>query len=309
MNLSNELNRVFIFGDSWMEGQGTFEIETLTEWNNQYQFDPDSTHPNCIGVKRKKESWNKFFKERYNDIEVQNYAHQGSSNYHQFEKFNELLNFQKITDNDLILFGLTSKWRDTPRTIDYPFKHLFSNKSNEYYIPRGPDGSLQLGSAILNKPNITREGWPKSEPNSFTIKDMSPFEKYFLTTIFDENVYEKIAQTNYLFYQTYAKEHNLNILFFDLFDNYVNINKCKSDYIPLIDKNMYITFGKETYLEKLIQYELDNYDDMKADDYTVWEKQGGEIFAKFPKVGDDVHPNQFGYKLMFDDIVTYINKI
>jgi lysophospholipase L1-like esterase len=64
---------------------------------------------------------------------------------------------------------------------------------------------------------------------------------------------------------------------------------------------MYINFGKVNYLNKLIKYELNNYDNKNT--ITIWE-----LGNTFPSVGDDVHPNQFGYKLIFKDIISYIDK-
>ena len=151
-----------------------------------------------------------------------------------------------------------------------------------------------------------------------SIDDESPnrFEKYFYSSIFKEDVYENIAQTNYLYYQTYAEDNNLNMIFFDLFDKYVDINKVPVSFRFLINKDMYVTFGKKTYMEKLIKYEQLNYDINKMEwnrpenQYTIWEFENGSSppGKRFPKIGDDVHPNQFGYKLIFEDLITYINK-
>ena len=286
-----KINRIFIFGDSWMEGQGSFDVETLGEWlkpdnEPEYPFQIDGMIgvKGTIGWKRKKETWNKFFKEEYNNIEVKNFAEQGASNYRSFDLFNE--NLKEFKETDLILFGFTSKWRDSSN-INYAW-------------PPEKFGSLATGY------------------HKHTIESKNPteFEKYFYSSIFDENVYENIAQTNYLFYQTYAKDNNLNIIFFDLFDRYVDINKCKPELRYLIDKNIYVTFGKPTYMEKLIKYEQLNYDinkmewDRPENQYTIWEFENGSSppGKRFPKIGDDIHPNQFGYKLIFEDLVTYINK-
>jgi hypothetical protein len=290
-----KIDRIFIFGDSWMEGQGTFDIETLDEWDNKYPFDPQAKY-GSIGWKRKEESWNKFFKERYNNIEVKNYAEQGASNYRSFEHLNE--NLKDFKDTDLILFGFTSKWRDSSN-IKYAWQQMVDGEE-------GPSPVQELEGSLAT-------GYHKDTIES---KNPTEFEKYFYSSIFDEDVYENIAQTNYLFYQTYAKDNNLNIIFFDLFDKYVDINKCKPSLRYLIDKNMYITFGKETYMKKLVQYELDNYDidkmpwNLRENQYTIWEfENGGSPPGKrFPKIGDDIHPNQFGYKVIFEDLNTYINK-
>jgi len=251
------IHRIFIFGDSWMEGQGTFEEETHTEWNDVYPYS-STGQVGSIGWKRKEESWKAFFKETYGEVEVINYALQGCSNYEQFEYLNK--NLKDFKNTDLILFGFTSKQRDTSKAINYPFD---------------------------------------AQKNSFTKGDL--FEKYFYSAVYDDIVYEKIAQTNYLYYQTYAKENNLNILFFDLFESYVNIDNCSKSLISLIDENMYINFGKVNYLNKLIKYEVNNYDNKNT--ITIWE-----LGNTFPSVGDDVHPNQFGYKLIFKDIISYIDK-
>ncbi len=302
-----KINRIFIFGDSWMEGQGAFDVETLSEW-----IGPDSEPkypfkgPNgllgekgTIGWKRKEETWNKFFREEYN-IEVNNLAQQGQSNYWSFELLNK--NLKDFKDTDLILFGFTSKWRDNSRAIKYAW----------------PDDKHENIATAHHRHGVKDEAYKADlDGSKGFVEKPTEFEKYFYSSIFNEDVYENIAQTNYIFYQTYAKENNLNIIFFDLFDRYVDINKCKPELRYLIDKNMYVTFGKPTYLEKLIKYEQLNYDinkmewDRPENQYTIWEFKNGSSPPgwRFPKQDDyTCHPNQFGYKLIFEDLVTYINK-
>ena len=297
-----KINRIFIFGDSWMEGQGTFEVETLGEWSNKYPFQINGMigEKGTIGWKRREESWNKFFREEYNYIEVNNFAEQGASNYRSFELLNE--NLKDFKDTDLILFGFTSKWRDNSKAIKYAW----------------PDDKHQSLSSGMHRHNVKDEAYKADlDGSKGFVEKPSEFEKYFYSSIFDENVYENIAQTNYLYYQTYAKENNLNIIFFDLFDRYVDINKCTPELRYLIDKNMYVTFGREMYLEKLIKYEQLNYDinkmewDRPENQYTIWEFENGASppGKRFPTLDDfDCHPNQFGYKLIFEDLITYINK-
>ena len=101
-----------------MEGQGTFEEETHTEWNDVYPYS-STGQVGSIGWKRKEESWKAFFKETYGEVEVINYALQGCSNYEQFEYLNK--NLKDFKNTDLILFGFTSKQRDTSKAINYPF--------------------------------------------------------------------------------------------------------------------------------------------------------------------------------------------
>lgn len=271
------INRIFLFGDSWVEGQGTYE----TIIDNRF------VEPNLpfeeIGNWRQKNSWNKFIKEKTN-CEVINFAKQGSDNYTQFAHLNNILN--NLTQNDLVLFGLTSKLRDSNKSIKYAFNQY--NNSNDYFLHKK---NPVFSNISWSKLEIYYDKFGIGKPytnfkDSVEQKITKDYIEKFFTFIFDEIVYENVAQSNYLFYQEWFKQKKLNIIFFDLFEQYLN-----PKYInPLYEVNleMYINYGSITMHEWLMEYEKNNYtEDSK---FSVWE--WGKIFPKHDEI---YHPNQHGY--------------
>ena len=106
------INRIFLLGDSWIEGQGTYSEITQegTPIEPNLPFGPQNL--NGIGQWRKDNSWNKFFKDTFGkNIEICNLGVQGSDNYQQFNFLNFIFGHD-YKDTDLILFGFTSKYRD-----------------------------------------------------------------------------------------------------------------------------------------------------------------------------------------------------
>jgi len=292
------INRVFLFGDSWIEGQGTYsEIDThgtnteLHEPNIPFGEDRGfGMDEKTISGWRKKNSWNLFFKEKYGlrDSQIINYGKQGSDNYSMFEKFNN--QFDSFENTDLILFGFTSKYRDSNCAIQFAFKHLL-NQMNPIINRLSFEKNALVGKENddINENNQLENELPKIE------KEVTKeYMRDHMISVFDETVHENVAQSNYLFYEKWCKVHDINILFFDLFEPYVD-RKFVSELYE-VDKTMYITYDEKSYNQRLVEYELENY---KSDaKYSIWET--GHTFP----TDSILHPNQHGYKVIFDDITT-----
>ena len=108
------INRIFLLGDSWIEGQGTYE--TIEGKNAIEPNLPFGEGKGSIREWRRNNSWNKFFEEKYG-IKVINLGVQGGTNSHMYSHLNHILLDYKPTD--LILFGFTSKYRDTSLNLGY----------------------------------------------------------------------------------------------------------------------------------------------------------------------------------------------
>ena len=310
------INRVFLFGDSWIEGQGTYSeitedfvlIEPNIPFGDDKGFGKDEK---TISGWRKKNSWNLFFKEKYglDDSQIINYGSQGSDNYTMFEIFNK--RFTSFIDTDLILFGFTSKYRD-------PARHY------------GFESVLESGNPILyglTYEKIALFGEETDRINKEHLSELSKIEREvteeymrdYLISIYDESFWERIAQSNYLFYEKLCKAHGINVLFFDLFESYVDKKFVNELYE--VDKTKYITYNDKSYWQKLVDYELENYrPDTK---YSIWEcghtfpckfeyanegKSKKLVLKNGYKDSEIWHPNQHGYKVMFDDITTHIDE-
>jgi hypothetical protein len=308
------INRIFLLGDSWIEGQGTYsefnENENLVLTEPTIPFGEDKgfgKDDKTISGWRKKNSWNLFFKEKYGlaDSQIINYGSQGSDNYTMFEIFNK--RFTSFIDTDLILFGFTSKYRDNSRAINFSFGNLINN-NNPILSQLSFEKQAIFGeeNGRINKEHLSGLSKIEREVSEEYMRD-------HLISVFDETVHENIAQSNYLFYEKWCKAHGINILFFDLFESYVDKKFVNELYE--VDKTKYITYNDKSYWQKLVDYELENYrPDTK---YSIWEC-GHTFPCKFEYANEGKskklvlkngyndskiwHPNQHGYKVMFDDI-------
>ena len=301
-----DINRVFLFGDSWIEGEGVYE--KILEGHILEEPDlPYGEGPGTIREWRQENGWNKFFRDKYGlkSHQIINYGTQGASNYESFRYLNRAL-LEDISSSDLILFGFSSKYRDNdcicPAYKESPDRLL------------GEDNPVESNDMIsYEKIQITNKSdddlWPnmKHERDKLSkdvLEFVDEFNQDYLATVFDERVYENIAQMNYMFYQKLCKKKGINIIFFDLFESYVD-KKFVNPYYD-VNESIYITYGKKHYFHQLLDYERKNY--TSADRYSIW--QFGGVYPcgaedgnyHIPKGNSVAHPNQHGYKVMFDDI-------
>jgi hypothetical protein len=336
--MKKEINRIFLLGDSWIEGQGCYsEIQDGIAQEPNLPFG----HHIYDGINhwRKNNSWNKFFKDTFgSDIEINNLGLQGSNNYQQFS-FLQYILARDYRDTDLILFGFTSKYRDngainpafTSPSHDDWFHYVKNQKRpslNPELLNRiNPINNTQLSFEKIqiqleilsanNNENIFlgKEEFFEDTKISESEKEFSKkWIQDFFIELFDERTYENIAQINYMFYQKYCKWKGINILFFDLFEPYIDKNFINEFYN--VDSEMYINYNKKTFRDMLVDYEMENF--TTADNITVWESNNtfpclniseqikGNKADRYS--GPIYHPNQHGYKYLYDYLLeNYIN--
>jgi hypothetical protein len=281
------INRIFLFGDSWVEGQGCYEkIE-----NNNF-IEPSfgkNNHTNLLREWRRRTGWNVPLKE-LTGCEILNFGMQGSNNYSQFDEINNIL--PKLTNNDLIVIGFTSKLRDST-SLNYNWK---THDSNFISHDNPLRSHLSWDKVSLDDFNhgLTKEN---EECFSFSTKNEKQFTKKFiqdyLVSLYNDSVYEHIAQCNYYFLQERFKSLELNLVCFDLFEPYID-KKYINKYLN-IDKNIYINYGDKTMNDFLIEYEIKN---IKENDTPIWENGDRRPDLR----GIINHPNQYGYKIIIDYI-------
>lgn len=276
------ISRIFLFGDSWVEGQGTYEElpdGSITEptFHNDHGLEKLSRW-------RKENSWNKFISEKTN-CTVENFAKQGSNNYFQFEKLNEITS--QLTETDLVIFGFTSKLRDRVG-INYAYDSIPVDNPHNPLLSRDNPIIKFLAWEKISLKNIKNNfTLPKQNETEFTEK----FLKDYITLLHSELTYEHIAQTNYYLYQERFKSLGLNIIFFDLFEQY--INPVYVDKNLHIDNNIYINYSKKTMNDFLIEHEINN---VKNNQTSVWEHG-----FRRPDLNNVIyHPNHHGYKIYVD---------
>ena len=288
------INRIFLFGDSFVEGQGTYESIDKTTGNF---FEPDGLHMEQLSQWRKDNSWNKIIKDR-TGCSVINNGRQGSDNYSQYNHLNSIIN--SLTPNDLVIFGFTSKLRDSGFAVSYAFTQ--DNSHNSFLDRDNP-----LGKQIAWEKNLLEidrycteldghAGYKTDFEREFT----KEYVEDFFTTIYNPQMYETIAQSNYLFYQNWFKKKGLNICFFDIFEKYIDEDFVQDGFG--IDKDVYISYKSKSLTDVLTEYEIKN---VKEDEVGVWEWG-----HKRPDLtGKIYHANQFGYKIFIDYLFeNFLNK-
>lgn len=320
-----DISKIYLLGDSWIEGEGVYDrIEkpqkneygtntsnSLFEPNLPYV--PENT-PGTLGYWRQQNGWNRNIIEKYgiNESQIINYGSSGASNYHSFKILNKIL--KNVQPTDLILFGFTSKYRDTESIVpayssyDLPLSDSNPLKKNDiiayekHFIEEGLDNVTEV------YPNFLSSDGSHKEMNKDELNFTKDFIFDYLSTVFDEYTFENVAQMNYMFYQKWCKRYEVNIIFFDLFENYIDKKYTKKYYE--VDTDMYINYGEDTYLEHLCDWESKNISEF--DDYSIW--QNGYVWPLnkdkngwYKVTGQTVpHPNQHGYKLILDDLAKRI---
>lgn len=279
------INRIFLFGDSWIEGQGTYE----TVGENGHLIEPEYDEIK-LREWRRENSWNKVVREITN-CEVINFGRQGSDNYSQYMELNNISN--TLNENDLVVIGFTSKLRDRD-SLNYCFK--MGDQNNSVFLSQDNplNGmvaweklSLEFCNYGLREDNQDHFSFNKKDERNFT----ENFIKDFYVSLYNDVVYEHIAQVNYYFYQQRFKSLGLNLVCFDLFEPYLN-KKYVDQYLN-IDKNIYLNYGEKTMNDFLQEYEI-KY--IKEDEISLWE-----CGHKRPDLVPAIyHPNQHGYKLYAD---------
>ena len=279
------INRIFLFGDSFVEGQGTYESID----NEGNYLEPDGMHGEELSQWRKDNSWNKIIKDR-TGCEIVNYGRQGSDNYSQYWPLNKTL--KNIKPDDLVIFGFTSKLRDSGFAVDYGFmqNHGQGNSILHRENPLSKQIAWEKNLLYIEKFCTELDGhaqYLSDDEKEFTIE----FAEDILTKIYNPQMYETIAQINYSFYEKWCKRNNINIIFFDIFEKYIDETYIQPEYD--VDKNIYISYESKSLTDVLTEYEIKN---IKKGDRSIWE--WGQYRPDL--TGKTLHANQYGYKIFID---------
>ena len=286
--MKKKIERIILFGDSFVEGQGTYDPELRDKSNPCGEpFTPESHH--LLRPWRKKNSWEKYIKKHFPNVKVENHATQGSDNYSQYGVLNTVLKTVKPTD--VILFGFTSKYRDTPLTSQMAFQQI-GHEQTTLLNRWNPLISTPLAHERLSIEDKFGVDGPEHKFDNDIEKEFTyKFLKKWLVYTFDEKTHELTAQTNYMFYEDYCKTMGINIHFFDLFEPYVTPKF--NDKLE-IDTDVYLTYGDEDLHSYIDRYEREN--GTYRDDVSYWECEGTH-----PSFSNNIyHPNQHGYELWID---------
>lgn len=278
--MKKKIERIILFGDSFVEGQGAYTVYMKKNPCNE-----GGMHGGELKEWRKKNTWEKYLNKYFPTTEIVNHANQGSDNYSQFLLLDKTI--PTLSKNDLVLFGFTSKYRDYDS-----IRTGFQNNHKSFLHQQNPLLSTPIAYERISIEDKFGVDGPDhrfhdDEERKFTYQ----FLKKWLVYTFDEILYERIAQTNYLFYSEYFKVKGLNIHFFDLFEPYVTPKF--NDKLD-IDTNVYLTYGEENLHTYIDRYEREN--GTYNDEVSYWECGQTQPIAN----GKIYHPNQHGYELWID---------
>tara|TARA_R110000868_G_scaffold263376_1_gene522015 strand:- start:529 stop:1437 length:909 start_codon:yes stop_codon:yes gene_type:complete len=285
-----KINRIFLFGDSWVEGQGIYDH--IDEYGNFLELHDYKSNPSELRIWRRENSWVKYIK-NHTSSHVINNGIQASNNYTQFDQLNSIVN--DLTDTDLVLFGFTSKLRDRQSTrYSFDYQNSLLHTKNPILSQMAWERiSLEECNFGLTEENKDSNDFNDEIELNFT---KNFIQEYFLS-IYDDYPFEYTAQVNYLFYQERFKSLGLNLICFDLFEPYVNPKYVKDTYN--VNTDVYINYNGKTMNEVLIDYEIKN---IKEDEISLWE-----IGHKRPDLVNKIyHPNQHGYKIYVDYLFTEV---
>lgn len=295
--IKNNINRIFLFGDSFVEGQGTYQ--SISEDGEFIEPNlPFGDGPNTIREWRRNNSWNKFIKDITGGCNVVNEAIQGSDNYTQFSILNKWL--PKLTKNDLVIFGFTSKLRDSGFSVKYGFTQLSDGGYSLLHTdnPLGKQVAWEKNLIEIERYCTDMDGHAMYK-DDIEKKFTKEYVEDFFATIYNQQVYETVAQANYLFYQNWFKQNGLNICFFDIFEKYIDENYILDGYESNIDKDVYVSYKSKSLTDVLYEYEDKN---VKEGDVGVWE-------WGYYKPELTMHANQHGYKVFIDYLFdNFLNK-
>jgi hypothetical protein len=118
------------------------------------------------------------------------------------------------------------------------------------------------------------------------------FRDYYITNLFSTPYYDIVNQNYILHLQFMFKEMGIQYLFCDAFDNMISKNVISEiDYGNLIDDSRYWGYKEKTFANFLI--------DLKRKD--VWEDN-----SYWSQSTQGKHPNNFGYKLIAEELCGFI---
>lgn len=267
--------KIFLFGDSWTEGQGIGTGELV-----------NSSEPDIANKVSKYRKQNHPITKRlidWFDYEVENLALQGNSNSNSLNLLKKMIEGGEIIEGDIVIIGFTSLIRDYHSFIPPDFQNH------------------RFGWTISNIIQEINERSEKGQIDSI----LNQYSKNYILNIFDEEYYKYVGFNMVYFLQHYFSALNINYYFWNTFETIVTNDYKHSKYI---DKTKYINFGTNYYDELKKEEELLIKDNLvkrllggKKLEYTFWERN-------FIKPKNIVHPNYYGYEYIAKQILDFIKK-
>lgn len=192
--------------------------------------------------------------------------------------FNEAINDIKsglINSGDLIIIMWSSSLRD-----DVPFFPI-----NEWHTW----GLNYIKEKHKSKWFVLKNLTKNPTYNDFLIE----YKKFFIGELYTQDYYNIVNQNYILFLQKLCDYYQINYVFCDAFDRMVDNVKIENDKTHFINKPCYWGFNVKTFKDFLISTGSRN----------VWENPQFDIMET-----PGMHPSEFGYNLIANEIFEYINQ-
>jgi len=266
--------KIFLFGDSWTEGQG---IGT-----GEYKSDEPSVANEVSQYRKNNHPIAKSLIDWY-DFEVENLALQGNSNTNSLSILQRMIEKKEIIKDDIVIIGFTSLMRDyhcfmPPEFSQHKMAWTITDMLTELEKERPAENKLDV---LFNE-----------------------YSKNYILNIFDEEYYKYVGFNMVYFLQHYFSVYGIKYYFWNTFETIIE-NDYK--YSKFIDKTKYINFGTN-YWDELKEEEdilikknkvksiLGGQQNLK---YTFWEKN-------YLKPKNIVHPNYYGYEYIAKQILNFM---
>jgi hypothetical protein len=206
--------KLYAYGDSWTEGEGTnwAHEQTIKDRQQLQLFRNEHSWVNHLAKKMGLEPVNNGWSGRANNVIFN-------------DVINDLRN-DKIKKGDFVVIMWSSTLRD--------------------YVPFLPKGEWiswgQLELSIL--PHKFTESYQFGDDKFNTF--LSNYKKFFLLELFNQNYYNIINQNYIIFLQKMLNDYGINYLMCDAFDLMVQKLSKEDDVTYLINKNNYWGFGEKS---------------------------------------------------------------
>ena len=226
---------------------------------------------------RHKYCWPKHLSELL-ECGFQNFGKGGSSNKLIFDTIVSSVRDGLVNQNDLVIIMWSSSLRDrVPFFVDDEW-HVWGLRFKE---------KNKWFEWLINNTNFSKN------PNyNFFLKN---YKVFFMENLYTDYYYYIINQNYILFLQKLFEYFGIKYIFCDAFDLMIQSELPKEiDKTHLINKNQYWGFSKKTLRDHIISFHPNN--SKYWEDGKPWENIVGK------------HPNQFGYKLIADELFNFISE-
>jgi hypothetical protein len=222
---------------------------------------------------RNDRSWPKKLSNLLN-VNHENQSLSGSDNNTIFNQIITDIKSKKITSGDLVIIMWSSSLRDE--------------------VPFFPKGEWHTWGLNYISDNHKHKWFTKKDLTNNSIYNgfLTDFKEFFINELYTQDYYNIVNQNYILFIQNLCDYYHINYIFCDAFDRMIDNIKIENDRTNLINKESYWGFGKRTFKDLLISIGNKN----------VWETKNFDIMNV-----PGMHPSEFGYELIADELFTFLN--